>query len=130
MPYTIRHDPSLGVLEVTFAGTITPEVLRDSNAECIAMQKSTGAMGFLVDAGGWELTAPMIDVYELPTKVYPQQDLDRRTRSAIMMPPPGNARQGALFFQDVCRNRGWSARIFDDRAAAFAWLSTSEGKEG
>ena len=126
MPYTINHEPALGILEVKFYGAITAPILRESNAECIAMQKRTGATGFLVDADGWELTAPMVDVYELPAKFYQQENLDRRTRIAILQPKTERSGQAANFFLDVCHNRGWHARIFADRAAAMEWLSKRE----
>ena len=123
MPHTLREDAGLGIVEVIFTGTITAQDMRASTAEAIALQKRTGAVNFLLNADGWDLKASLVDIYDLPTKTYWQEDLDRRTRIAVMLPHAASAKQGALFYSDASRNRGWNVRVFDDRAAAVEWLS-------
>ena len=121
MPYRITHDGELGIIEVVFLGNITPEDLRASTSECIALHKRTGALGVLVDSNTWELGAPATQIYELP-KEYLKDGLDPRIRIAVLLPTQPAAVEGARFYEDVCRNRGWNARVMPDRASALEWL--------
>ena len=126
MAYTLVPDAERDIVEIVYSGAITAQTLRAATAEALALQKRTGALNFLINADGWDLSASLVDVYELPAKTYWQEDLDRRTRIALIRPHAASAEQGALFFQDACRNRGWNARVFDNRAAAIDWLSKRE----
>src|SRR5436305_11897167 len=117
MPYSIRHDSTHGIAELTYSGTLTGEELRTATAEAIALQKQTGALNFLICIDA-EVTASIIDVFVLPTKTYGQEEVDPRTRMALVLPAVESARQRVLFFEDACRNRGWNARVLPDRRSA------------
>lgn len=120
--FAIHHDPESGVVELTFTGAIGGDALRNATTEAIALQKRTGALRFLIDANGWDLEASVVDIYQLPGETYWREGLDKQTRMALILPAALNARRGALFFEDACLNRGWNARVFQDRRAALEWL--------
>ena len=122
MPFNVRHDPDPGVATLTFAGAITNEDLLGSSVECIALQKSTGCLRYVIESADWDLAASSVDIYALPTREYPKADLDRRTRIAIVQPTNDRAREAARFYESTCRNRGWNARVQPDRESALAWL--------
>ena len=122
MAFTITHDSSRGLATVTFNGAITPADLWSSAAEAIALQKARGIWRFLVDSPDWNLTATIIDLYDLPTREYTKADLDRRSRIAIVQPNNEKALEGARFYENACRNRGWNARVHPDRKSALEWL--------
>ena len=120
MPHTTKVAGP--IVELTFTGPISGTDMHAASSETIALQKRTGLTLFLVDAGSWTLTAATADIYKLPAETYGRENVDPRTRIAIVTPRDASARQGALFYEDACRNRGWNARVFDDRAAAVEWL--------
>ncbi len=122
MSHAIKLDESRGIVELTFDGTITAADMHRASDECIALQRSSGVTRFLVDANHWDLEASKVDIYELPSRKYWKESVDKRTRVAIILPAAATARQGAQFYQDACQNRGWNARVLPDRGSAIAWL--------
>ena len=122
MPYTIKHDPSSGIIEVIYTGRIAGADFREGTSACISLQKSSGATLFLVDLDGSEVGASTLEIYDLPDKQYREEQLDVRSRIAVIPGPNARAREAALFFQAACRNRGWNARVVPDHQAAIDWL--------
>ena len=122
MPFTIHHDPGLGIATLAFSGTISNDDLVRSSVECIALQKATGCLRYLIESATWDLAASSVDIFALPTREYPKAELDRRTRIAIAQPTNERAREAARFYESTCRNRGWNARVHPDRESALAWL--------
>lgn len=122
MPFTIQHDPGPGIATLAFSGTITNDDLVRSSVECIALQKATGCLRYLIESASWDLAASSVDIFALPTREYPKAELDRRTRIAIAQPTNERAREAARFYESTCRNRGWNARVHPDRESALAWL--------
>ena len=122
MPYTVRHDAELDLIEVTVRGSISGSDIRGVSTDYIDLQKRTGSLRILVDANESELDASMMEIYALPEKQYKEEGLDRRTRIAIIFPSSASTRQGALFYETICQNRGWNARVLPDRQSAIDWL--------
>ncbi|HEX5130724.1 MAG TPA: hypothetical protein VFV90_13300 [Usitatibacter sp.] len=122
MPFTLDHDAANGIATLRFSGTITGEDLMGSSMRCFALQKEAGILRFLIDSDDWDLAASVIDLHALPHREYVKAEVDRRTRIAVVQPTNEKARQGARFYEDACRNRGWNARILPDRDTAIAWL--------
>ena len=122
MPFAIAHDAALGIVEVHFTGTITPDDLLGSSARCLALQKETGTLRYIIDSDTWDLAVSPFDLHALPAREYPRAEIDRRTRIAVVAPTNDQALVNARFYEDACRNRGWNARIVPDRAAALAWV--------
>lgn len=122
MPYTVEHDRVIGVVTITFFGLITGDDLRASTTEGLSLQKQTGVTRFLLDANGWDTSASLVDFYDLADRRYWEGELNRQTRIAVILPTSVTAARAAHFYETVCQNRGWNAKLFDDRASAIAWL--------
>jgi hypothetical protein len=122
MPFTVTHDPELGIVELHFTGTISPDDLLQSSSRCFALQKEAAALRYIIDSDTWDLAVSPFDLHALPAREYPRAEIDRRTRIAVVAPTNDKALVNARFYEDACRNRGWNARIVPDRAAALAWL--------
>ena len=125
MPFEVFHDSNAGVVEVHLTGTITPEDLQESSNRCFALQKEAGSLHYLVDSDSWDMAVSPFDLHALPAREYPNAEIDRRTRIAVVAPTNERALANARFYEDACRNRGWNARIVPDRAAGIAWLKGS-----
>ena len=54
---------------------------------------------------------------------YWQEEFDRRSRVAVILPTAASTLKGALFYETACQNRGWNARVFPDRQSAMDWLA-------
>jgi hypothetical protein len=102
MPFRVDHDSEIGIATLTFSGTITNEDLVGSSVQCIALQKATACLRYVIESADWNLVASSVDIYALPTREYPKQ-LDRRTRIAIVQPTNEKAREAARFYESTCR---------------------------
>ena len=122
MPYAIKHVPELKMIEVVLTGVITGADLNRATTECVSLQKQTGVTTFLIDANGWEVTASPIDIFDLPARQYREEGVKRESRIAVIRPTSSSAREAARTYETMCRNRGWQARICQDRQSAINWL--------
>ena len=86
------------------------------------MQKRTGITKFLVDVNGWDVQVPLIDIYEIPKTQYGKEELDVRSRIAVILSASASVQEAARFYETVCFNRGWNAKICSDRQSAMDWL--------
>jgi hypothetical protein len=129
MPYSVKHDPVQGIIEVMFIGLITGSDLREATTECISLQKQTGEKSFLIDADGWDVRASLVDIYEIPTRQYWKEELASESRIATIFPTSESGKIAANFYINVCQNRGWNARVFPDRRGAVDWLTGSTGSD-
>jgi len=126
MPYAVSHDPVQDLVEVKFVGLVSGDDLRKATTECVALQRSTGAMRFLIDVNESELKASTLDIYDIPGKQYLDEGVDRRSRFAVILPDAPRPRKAAYFYEAACRNRGWNARVLPDHESALEWLTGAQ----
>ena len=70
MPWTYEINPTLQIVEVAYTGNTTARDLQESTSAFIALEKKEGLNRFLIDTSEMELTASIMDVYNLPDKQY------------------------------------------------------------
>ena len=123
MSYTINHNASLGVIELTYSGRITGTDLREATSKCISLGRQTGTTKFLVDEVGMDLAVSILDLYDLPNKQYEDEEANRQGRVAIILPTSKEARDAVQFYVTACQNGGWFVRAFSERLSAINWLT-------
>ncbi len=123
MPWAYKCIPTLQMVEVEYSGEITARDLHESTSKFISLEKEKGLNKFLVDTTDMKLASSYIDVYDLPTKQYLEEQADRQGRVAIIPPDCAKTRDAVRFYEDVCRNRGWMVQVFSNRQEAEAWLT-------
>jgi len=64
----------------------------------------------------------VIDVNDLPARLYDSAKADRATRLALLPPCPEEARETARHYETASVNRGWLVQTFGDRREAIEWL--------
>jgi len=124
MPYTARHEPSLGLVEVELSGEVTAADLGAVTSRCISFQKATGTERFLIGTNELDLRVSVVDLLDIPDKQYWDEDLSRFSRIAVILPASATAQKAAHVYEMACRNRGWNARVFPDRRSALDWLGS------
>ena len=122
MPYAVKHDPVLNIVEVTFTGSVTGTDLRETTTECSTLQKQTGVTRFLVDGNQWDVVASFVDIYDLPAEQYLNEEVYRESRIAVVLPTSERSLYAAQFYETACQNRGWNAKVCPDRQSALDWL--------
>ena len=124
MPWSVNFNPSLGIIEEVFYGLVTASELTEATSQRILLQKETSITKILNDVSDVKLEASVIDILNFPDKQYPEENADRKTRMALILPKCNKARNMAEFFMTASLNRGWTVRPFEERQSALDWLQT------
>jgi hypothetical protein len=124
MPWSVNFNPSLGIIEEVFYGLVTASELTEATSQRISLQKETSITKILNDVSDIKLEASVIDILNFPDKQYPEENVDRKTRMALILPKCNKARNMAEFFMTASLNRGWTVRPFEERQSALDWLQT------
>ncbi|HEY1773921.1 MAG TPA: hypothetical protein VGH91_12105 [Gammaproteobacteria bacterium] len=123
MPWTIETQDGGELLEVTYQGDFAAEELRIATLEIVDALVDKGILRLLLDCRDAHFNVPTIAVYQLP-ELYDAKGLSRQVRAAVVKPRDGYHLELFEFYEDVCRNRGYFAMLFDDTASARQWLHT------
>ena len=123
MPWEVVHRPEHGYIDIVLRGRLDGEDIRTLTSETIALGRTAATQSFLADASEADVTADLVDLYDVPAKQYVDEGADRLGRMAIVMPPSEETRRAIAFFESVCRNRGWNVKTFADRTEALRWLA-------
>ena len=127
MTWSVKYDPVTKIAELTYTGRITREELIASVAERIRVQKQHGTILTLTDASQIEyLDVDILDIHDLPAKLYDSAEVNRATRLALLPPHPKDAREIARHYVNACLNRGWIVQTFEDRQNAIEWLMKND----
>jgi hypothetical protein len=122
MPWNVNFNTSLGIIEEVFYGLVTASELTEATSQRISLQKETSITKILNDVSDIKLEASVIDILNFPDKQYPEENVDRKTRMALILPKCNKARNMAEFFMTASLNRGWTVRPFEERQSALDWL--------
>lgn len=121
MNYLQRVLEEQGVIETTLLTGITARELRESIDQAYQISVASGIQRFLVDASGASSRISLATYYELP-KLYQSLGISRSSRIAVISAKTQRGKERARFFENVCRNRGWQAKMFYHRPEALEWL--------
>jgi len=125
MPYTITYDPKSDVVNLAFTGELTGKDMSEATSKCIALQKESRALRFLVEVNGWEVVASFVDIYKLVYDQYAAESAHRLSRIAVVLPTTSSGQAAATFYETVSQNAGWNAQVFASRKKAIDWLTSS-----
>jgi len=123
MSWTVKHNPLLGIIEVTLSGLHTATEQRDSVTKRISVEKETGTTRTLIDASEVEEFPSVSQVIDLPSRLYPELGANRTSHIAFVLPVSETARESVQFLETACVNRGWNLKTFPDRKSALDWLT-------
>lgn len=122
MPYEVKLNDSLGIIESTVTGVLSSDEIRGCSDEMIDLSLSHGVAAFLIDALELASVSSAVDVYDVPSR-YQEGGLSRSSRFALVLPALRSAHEITTFYDNVCNNRGWSVQPFKTRYEAIAWLA-------
>ena len=123
LAWSIEFDDTRQLVELSFEGPVSGPELLQAAAARIDFGRAKGAARYLIDAAAM-LASPsvVIDVLEIPSKVYFEKKMDRAHRIAVVEPLDPDSRWISEFYENASFNRGWQVRSFADRGGAVAWL--------
>jgi len=123
MPWNLQYDQPTQIIEITYIGQVTISELREAVSSRVAMQQKTGSTRILADASGVDKAPSLVDVFDLPTKLFPEKGSNRQTKIALILPLIKEPKEIAEFLETASVNRGWLMKVFEKRHSAIAWLT-------
>jgi hypothetical protein len=122
MPWNAAFDAAHGTVQVVLSGVVTPKDLEESTVNGYALAGEKGVKHFLIDSRQVTEFTSLAQFYELAAKRYWQMRVDRLARLAVVPAQDVESLKAAQLYEDACRNRGWTVKVFRDRQSALDWL--------
>ena len=117
-------------MEFTDEGRILKVLIQDPMSSAEAMEMIRGstalvvehqALRVLIDCAGTQMRVPTMVIFQLPD-LYVSLGMSRDTHIAVIMPRDGFKRDRYEFYEDVCRNRGYFVKLFEQEDEAWKWV--------
>ena len=124
MALSARYHAESGIVETIVSGVVDPDELRQETVLAASMAEEHEATRFLSNFSAAVVGFSISDVFDLPA-LQEEVGLTRGIRVALLPPAGDRAQELAQFYETVCMNRGWLARVFADRTEAMDWLKAS-----
>jgi len=125
MPWVMEYVPNQETLIVAPTGRVSDDDARELTGQAIAMLQETHATRVLSDCRGVESPPSVAALYWLVCD-YAKRGLPPQTRIALVHSNAPEATEIALFYEMVCLNRQYQAKVFRSKEAAQAWLCSSK----
>lgn len=122
MPYTVEFDADLRMVVATHTGAMEAKDLRGLTAAIVALARKHRVIIALLDFTRMNFAADIIDIFNVPARVYPEFNVSRSAHIAVLLPPGTNERMAMRFYETASRNRGYQVSLFDSRPEAVKWL--------
>lgn len=124
MPWSLASTEDGRLLTATYQGGFEAPELRAATLKIVDTLIARGTLRLLLDCYDAHFNVPTADVYQLP-ELYNARGLSRQVRAAVVLPKDGYHQELFTFYEDVCRNRGYFAKLFPDKDSGLAWLNES-----
>ena len=118
MPHSLRYDPDIDCIILTFEGTVTINTIKEVAPQVARKCEETGCMRVLNDMSAAVIDVSFMDVFNSP-EVMDKSNVSRITKRALVVP---TSFAEAHFLETVTRNRGHNLMVFHDIDEARQWL--------
>ncbi|HNX52081.1 MAG TPA: hypothetical protein PKL08_18070, partial [Thermoanaerobaculaceae bacterium] len=113
------------IVEVRYSGALTEGKLADALDGARQLACRYGITKVLADCSGLTV-APRYGTLAAIANAFTGDYRQRQLRRALLLPKSHLLTDRLEFWETLCCNRGTTARLFSERAAALAWLSESD----
>ena len=120
MALTFTYNADLCIVEITCKGMVSSNELKTEQAPIFALAEEHNTDMFLLDLTNYESSLSPVDILGGVSSYSDKTTM--QIRIAVVAPISEEARQDAQFYETVCVNRGWNARVFAERQEAIDWL--------
>jgi len=121
MPWEMQYIADKETLVVAPSGYLSDDDARELTGQAIALLQETHATRVLSDCRGLE-SAPSVAALYWLVQDYANRGVPRHTRIALVHSKAPQAVELAQFYETLCFNRRFQARVFQSKHAAEAWL--------
>ncbi len=124
--WRVEFRKSLGCVEYVFTGHNSGKDIQDATSRGIALGKQHQTLNYLVNLTELEFNGSIFSLLNMPGEQYVKEDLDRRSKIAVVLPMSERTKEDALFYETASTNRGWNVQSFESRSDALEWLHSDE----
>jgi hypothetical protein len=125
MPWELQYVAGKETLVVAPTGCLSDEDARELTGQAIALLQETHATRVLGDCRGLESSPSVAALYWL-VQDYANCGVPRQTRIALVHSQAPEAVELAQFYETLCFNRRFQARVFHSKHAAEVWLGSPQ----
>lgn len=128
MPWNAKYNQELQIIELEYTGIISGDDMKEATSKCISLGNEKGTNKFLLDGIEAKISATLFDIFDHP-KQYINEKADRTGHIAVLLPIDLKSQEAARFYENVCMNRCWRAKVFSKQQDAIEWLTGNTIKE-
>jgi hypothetical protein len=99
-----------------------PQDLQAAIEATLREAAARGAVRFLADCSSLAGGHSIADLYAM-AQLLDGAAMPEGLREALVLPQLNAAAEDVQFWETICVNRGYTVRVFEERAAAEAWLA-------
>jgi hypothetical protein len=125
MPAEVTFSSEDKLIFIKYSGKTTLNDFQLATKQAIQYAKSHDCYRVLVDVSEIEPAVSPIDIYNMP-ELYLSLDVPSNVLIAMVAPKTAAGYDDFLFYETVCRNRGFMVETFNDMGSAKEWLTNQE----
>ena len=122
MPWTVEYAPARGLVVITASGEIHDEDARAQTVEALYLLALNQAPGVVADYSDALSEVSLTELYWLPDYAA-ELSVPWDARIAVVLPRMRYRLESYQFFELVCKNAGYSVKLFETKEAAEDWVA-------
>lgn len=122
MKWTLEHLKEESIILMTVSGKYSSEDTITANRILLEAGKKHNCIKFLVDSSLLILKINRSIIFDLPSKVFTEFNLDPSSRMAMVRPKDSETNDMMEFFILATGKFGWESSILPNRKKAIDWL--------
>jgi hypothetical protein len=121
MTWGAKYERDKATVVVNGAGRLCVDDMRGIAKGATHLLQENKASRVLLDCSDAVLDVRVVDVYYLP-ECYSEVGVPRSAKIALILPKTRQPSGMFEFYETVCRNKGYTCRLFDTHDSAEQWL--------
>ncbi len=121
MSYTIEYLEKDGIILITNIGEFTHKDFMKQASEALEVSHRKNCKKLLVDCTSMILSSNLMNIYNT-SDYYEEINAPRENKIALVVTPGSAIEKDMRFYETVCINTGWQAKMFGDEESAMQWL--------
>jgi hypothetical protein len=125
MPWDVEYVADTHIVVISGSGRLSSQDARRLVEQAALLMNANGATRFLCDYSDAVGEATTLDIHDLP-EFQEKLGTPKSVKIALVLPRSRHRVEDFLFYETVCRNRGYNCKAFKSREDAEKWLEQSK----
>ena len=121
MAWKVERDTRTGFIHSVYSGIVSKDDFMAGMDEALRLAAGKGPQKFLTEWVNATATLSTMEIFVIPSE-WKSRDVNKKSYLALVVSKEKRKWEDAVFYENICRNRGWQVRVFSDRNEAIAWL--------